>query len=505
MLWIWDNVEPVHGFPAGTKSAWSPDEIADLAGFLRDLRFTKAKVVLTSRRTEDELLGELPTRVRLPPMAMPERFQLARAVSERTGHRLTDVDDWRLLLRFTEGNPLTVTVLVREALRSGIRSRAEVEHFVGQIRAGGADLADEEDLGRSRSLGASLNYGLASAFSQQDYSVLALLHFFQRAVSSFAVKQMLASLQLDGMPDRVRVRAVRVTPDDVDRVLRTAVDIGLLTALTDDMYLVHPALPWYFQRLFTETFGPLDSPESEAVTRAYAEAVAWTGSFGEIYTSDPIKVVRYLALEEANLLYARNLGIRHRWWDLVMNHMRGLQTLYEHTGRDVELSRLCEELAALLTNWFTDLPEPDLESSFNALPVAAAIRGHKHGRCSTHSSSQDTTRSASSFRLARAYASTASRAQGTTLGRACYLLGLHREAEAHFERAVAMAKLPAPAVAVEALLDQATGNHLRDGIQSLALAHRAIELARGLMAALARAGPAGGGGCRVAAARIWAV
>ena len=37
VLWIWDNIEPVAGFPAGTPSAWTPAEQHELAGFLRDL------------------------------------------------------------------------------------------------------------------------------------------------------------------------------------------------------------------------------------------------------------------------------------------------------------------------------------------------------------------------------------------------------------------------------------------------------------------------------------
>ena len=37
VLWIWDNIEPVAGFPAGTHSAWTPAEQDELAGFLRDL------------------------------------------------------------------------------------------------------------------------------------------------------------------------------------------------------------------------------------------------------------------------------------------------------------------------------------------------------------------------------------------------------------------------------------------------------------------------------------
>lgn len=50
VLWIWDSVEPVTGFPAGTESAWSEKEREELVGFLRAARGTKARFLLTSRR-----------------------------------------------------------------------------------------------------------------------------------------------------------------------------------------------------------------------------------------------------------------------------------------------------------------------------------------------------------------------------------------------------------------------------------------------------------------------
>ena len=367
VLWIWDNVEPIHGFPAGTESVWSADEVAELTGFLRDLRATRAKVVLTSRRPEDELLGELPTRIPLPPMAMPDRLQLTRAVAERSGHRLTDVADWRPLLRFTDGNPLTVTVLVREALRSGIRTRTDVERFVSQIRSGESDLDDDEDLGRSRSLGASLSYGLAMAFTEREQAVLALLHLFQRTVSATALQHVTSRLQSAGTA-RTQAALVHVTDDDVHRVLRQAAEIGLLSAIGGGFFLVHPALPWYFQRLFTETFGPLTHPDGEAAAKAYVNTFAY---IADVYLRAQIagnqNIISLAAADEANFLNAHDLAIRYQLWDQVMGPMRGLQILYEHTGRDSELARLAEELAPYLTEASTGLPPPDLEQDFLVL------------------------------------------------------------------------------------------------------------------------------------------
>ena len=107
-------------FPAGTPSTWSEAEQQELADFLRAAHDTKAKFLLTSRRDEHGWLGDLPTRLTLPPMPMQERMQLARALADKYRVPLTDVKDWQPLLEFTQGNPLTITVVVGQALREGI-------------------------------------------------------------------------------------------------------------------------------------------------------------------------------------------------------------------------------------------------------------------------------------------------------------------------------------------------------------------------------------------------
>ena len=80
-LWVWDNVEPVAGFPAGAESSWTPDQQRELADFLRDLAGTRAKLLLTSRRDERGWLGDLPTRWAMPamPHAGPTSLPRARA------------------------------------------------------------------------------------------------------------------------------------------------------------------------------------------------------------------------------------------------------------------------------------------------------------------------------------------------------------------------------------------------------------------------------------------
>jgi hypothetical protein len=88
VLWIWDNVEPITGFPSGTKSDWSFEEQHELRAFLTAARETKAKFLLTSRRDEDQWLGNLPRRVQVPPMPMQEACNLPAPLSSTAANAL---------------------------------------------------------------------------------------------------------------------------------------------------------------------------------------------------------------------------------------------------------------------------------------------------------------------------------------------------------------------------------------------------------------------------------
>jgi tetratricopeptide (TPR) repeat protein len=380
VLWVWDNVEPVAGFPAGTTSAWSVAEQKELKDFLLAARNTKAKFLLTSRRDERGWLGELPARLTLPPMPMQERVQLARALAEKHGRRLTDVDDWRPLLQFTQGNPLTITVLVGQALREGRKKRAEIEAFVARLRAGEAAFDDEASEGRSKSLGASLGYGFASAFNEDERKQLALLHFFQGFVN-------VATLLLMDHPENpARLPEVRgLTREAGIALLDRAAEIGLLTAHGGGYYSIHPALPWYFKSLFEEYYSDQLSVKSEqsplttvhsspftvsssliTATRAFVEALGELGSYyHNEYGAGNRDVISALAAEEANLLHARQLARTHGWWPRVISTMQGLRQLYDHTGRRAEWARLVNEIAPDFVDPATDGPLPGREDDWS--------------------------------------------------------------------------------------------------------------------------------------------
>ena len=359
VLWIWDNVEPVSGFPAGTPSLWRSDEQKELADFLREARRTKARFLLTSRREERDWLHDLPGRVQLSPMTFEDRMQMTAALVEKRGRRLQDVEDWMPLLRFTQGNPLTLTVLVGQALRNGIRSRAQIEDFVGKLRAGEAVFEDEAEEGRTRSLAASLEYGFENAFTEAERKQLALLHLFQGFLDVDALRTM-------GTPDTewCLPEVLGLTREAGIALLDRASEVGLLTGLGDGYYTIHPALPWFFRRLFEQYY-----PNARAAAgRAFAESMDVLGGYyHRRYEEGNSDVIGVLTLEETNLLHARNLARHSGWWGQVMGPMQGLRCLYGHTGRTSDWARLVEELVPDFIDPTTEGPVTGKEDQWSLM------------------------------------------------------------------------------------------------------------------------------------------
>jgi len=380
-LWIWDNVEPINGFPMGTTSKWTEAEQKELKEFMKAAQETKAKFLLTSRRDERIWLGDLPRRVSLPPMPMQEMVQLARALAEKQGRRITDVEDWRPLLNFTKGNPLTINVIVGQALRDGITTQAKINDYVQKLRSGETAFTDETSEGRSKSLGASLSYGFETAFSEDERKVLALLHFFQGFVEVFALRIMLGDPAVFiEKTDWPLTGLLHLTPDTptLDTLLTKASEIGLLTPHGDGYYTIHPALPWFFKSLFDQYYPESDDrpltvdgentvngPSSTVALRSFVEALGELGNYYQSqYEGGNRNVIAALRAEEANLLHARALARTHEWWMAIIKTMQGLHTLYDHTGRRAEWQRLVEEIVPDFAEAETFDPIPGREDQW---------------------------------------------------------------------------------------------------------------------------------------------
>lgn len=348
ILWIWDNVEPIAGFPAGTESQWTASEQRELADFLRDLRATKkARVLLTSRRDETGWLGrDLPRRVSMPPMPMDERVQVLRAMARRRCKVLGRITDWWPLLRFTQGNPLTLTVVLSQALGQALGDAPSIAAFVAQLEQGQAGFDDEQSELRERSLAASLRYGFEHAFNDTERAQLALLHLFQGFVDVDVLRFM-------GHPDQPWcLPAVHeLTREQGVALLDRAAEIGLLESHGEGYYTIHPALPWFLRDFFDQ----YHDARLLAAQRAFVESMSEVGNYyHRQYNEGNRQVFRVLAAEETNLLHAWRLAQEHGWWHRVIPAMQGLYVLYRHWGRSAEWQRLVDEIVPAFVDVATE-------------------------------------------------------------------------------------------------------------------------------------------------------
>jgi tetratricopeptide (TPR) repeat protein len=344
VLWVWDNVEPVAGFPAGTESAWTPDEQAELADFLKQIKLdqaTKARVLLTSRRDEQAWLGGVPHRIEMPRMRNSDAANLARSLGTERKIAREEVGEWQPLLDYCHGNPLTLRVIVGQAIRIGLRGKARIGAFVEAVRSGEQAIEDaDEKQGRDKSLGASLDYGFRNAFQPVEQPIIALLHLFQGTVMVDVLEAM------SKVGDHALPELKGKTEEDLTGMLDRARDTGLLTHVGGTWYSIHPALPWYLRQLFARHYdGHAGRSTATAALRAWAEAI---GALGDYYHDQfgegNRQVIQFLVLEEANLLHARRTARRQGWWAPVTSAMQGLRVLYEYQGRLSEWSRLVAEI-----------------------------------------------------------------------------------------------------------------------------------------------------------------
>jgi tetratricopeptide (TPR) repeat protein len=109
----------------------------------------------------------------------------------------------------------------------------------------------------------------------------------------------------------------------------------------------------------------LDQDPRGRATRAYAHAV---GEFGEfclhVYQNEGPDIIEALAIEEPNLLHAKELAKSHEWWNDVIKAMQGLFVLYDHKGRWAEFERLVNGLVPCFVDQETEGPLPGRESEW---------------------------------------------------------------------------------------------------------------------------------------------
>ena len=264
VLWIWDNVEALGGFPLGAETMWASDERREIVDFVQQAKATKARFLFVSRRSKEPLFETSIYPVSMSPMRPQDRAALARSLA-RAGSDL-NTEMWGPLLEFSQGNPLAITAIVDNAVRNKASTEEEVAHLVSDLKAGIAVF--EGEVGRS--LDASLRYGFDQAFADGECKKLALLILFQGFVN-LPVFQILSRKDQPYALEAIEEWSEEELIDVLDR----ANEIGLLRNVAGNAYKIHPAYPGFFRSEFEKFYDGFQAD----VTRAFVAGIAGWANF----------------------------------------------------------------------------------------------------------------------------------------------------------------------------------------------------------------------------------
>src|SRR5262249_41181229 len=127
----------------------------------------------------------------------------------------------------------------------------------------------DEEQGRDKSLGASLNYGFHSAFNENELRIIALLSMFQGIVDADVIQQM------GVVNESFQSHLLNMDRAQLIDLSMRAKDTGLLPHLGVSLFIIHPALPWFLRRLFMRYYdGQEGRPQAQDVLRTWVAAVS---------------------------------------------------------------------------------------------------------------------------------------------------------------------------------------------------------------------------------------
>jgi WD40 repeat protein len=363
VLWVWDGVQQAAADPADVTDEWTTAQRHELAGLLGDLsRYTQAKVLLTSRRSEQDWLAGLPLRLEIPGMPTVERLELARAVAGQflgSAPQFLDAEDWRPLLDFSQGNPLAITFLVRQALQEGRTTAELIRTFADELRTGAARISSGAPDDRDASLTASIDYGFDRAFTAVEQAQLALLALFQGVADVDSMRWMGDPAIMAGPVPA----AIGLTRTAAAALLDRAVEAGLLAPLAQGYYTIQPAASSLFQALFERHHGRQGHPAAATAVHAWTTAISeLTTVYVGMHEAGQAWVPAVLSIEEPNLTRAVHVARAHGWWRLAVEVMQGLTILYRQTGRTAEWRQLVNELTPGKAGTPANEPQPDSET-----------------------------------------------------------------------------------------------------------------------------------------------
>ena len=329
-LLIWDNFEPVAGFPAGNEPLLLETERDSLRQFLKQLRGGQSWVLITSRR-EEPWLDCGYTLQSLLGLSDADAEELAAKILQSVGvNRAKLPKEYLELLKLLGGHPLSLRVVLPH-----LKTQNAVQ-LIDALQKGLDTFQGAKGEGRDKSLTVSLDYSFAK-LSERARQHLPFLALFSERVNANLL------YAFSGNPDDGNGQIYRaifrenLQKDDWLILLEEAAEVGILEQIDATIYKIHPALPWYLRQRLSEQ-------HDREVGELEKKLLVFYGLGADYYHKELIGNARLatwiLQIEETNLLQNLRLAEQQQNWRNAHFILGALGEVYERIGRKPEFKCL---------------------------------------------------------------------------------------------------------------------------------------------------------------------
>jgi hypothetical protein len=330
-LLIWDNFEPVAGFPAGNEPLLNASERDSLQRFLKDLRGGKSWVLITSRR-EESWLDCGYRLLELRGLREQDVEELAAKILQSAGvDRAKLSSEYLELLKLLGGHPLSLRVVLPHL------KTQKPKQLIEALRQGLDTLDGTPDKVREKSLTVSLDYSFAK-LSERARRHLPFLALFSERVNADFLHALSNSPDDDFGQVYRAVFGENLQKADWLGLLNEAVEAGILEHLDLTIYKIHPALPWYLRQQMSQRHAAQEVSELEK------KLLVFYAYFADKYYRELISNAELasfvLRVEEPNLLQNLRLAEQQKSWEYAQAILQALGDVYERIGRKPEFRAL---------------------------------------------------------------------------------------------------------------------------------------------------------------------
>ncbi|MEH2346590.1 MAG: tetratricopeptide repeat protein [Nostoc sp.] len=331
-LLIWDNFEPVNGFPTGNEPLLSGEERNKLKRFLKELRGGKSWVLITSRR-EEPWLDCGYSLINLRGLSEADAQELAAKILQTVGVERKNLPaEYLELLKLLGGHPLSLRVVLPH-----LKMQTPVQ-LIEALRRGLDTFRGQEEEGREKSLTVSLDYSFAK-LSERTRQHLPFLALFSERVDADWLHGFSKNPDNEFGQAYQAVFGENLQKPDWLQILNEAATTGIVEYLLgESIYKIHPALPWYLrQQLNTITSQEVINELEKKLLIFYA---ALADNYRKKLISNAELATFVLRVEEPNLLQNLRLAEHQQEWAYAQWILQALGEVYDRIGRKPEFKSL---------------------------------------------------------------------------------------------------------------------------------------------------------------------